>query len=71
LKRRRGFCPQTEREEVSKQKPTPKDTPAVMSERRETRQQQCQKEETPNDVSELGVVVVDLREDEVFGSSTQ
>jgi hypothetical protein len=44
---------------VSKQKQ--KDTPAAMSERRET----------PNDVSELGVVVVDPKKDEVSGSSTQ
>jgi hypothetical protein len=49
-----------DREEgVSKQKQ--KDTPAAMSERRET----------PNDVSELGVVVVDPKKDEVSGSSTQ
>jgi hypothetical protein len=30
---------------------------------RKTHQRQCQKEETPNDVSELGVVVVDLKQD--------
>jgi hypothetical protein len=47
---KKGLSPQTEKG-VSKQKQ--KDTPAAMSERRET----------PNDVRELGVVVVDPKKD--------
>jgi hypothetical protein len=56
---KKWLSPQTERK-------------GFLNRNRKTHQRQCQKEkETPNDVSELGVVVVDLERDEVFGSSTQ